>query len=239
MNHARRIAAFAIAGTATLAAGQGITTFDSGTEGWSVSGRDDIAQTGNPGAGLDVDVIEVFGADIRNTDNPAFQGDYTRFNAPIELTVDIKVNSINSPFNPAQVDRELIVEIRDNTNTNGYPYTSVYYSLGVLDATVNSDWTTYSVIIDDPSSLALPAGWRGTGGEDPVTFEPILEPGRTFASVLESVDSLHFTTLVPGFFYGFTNFDLQVDNVGFRVIPAPASAGLLGLAGLAAVRRRR
>lgn len=213
-----------------------VTTFSSGREGWSVSGRTTVSPTGgNPGANLDVELIDVFGADIRNEGNPAFQGDFSN-RGPLEFTVDVKVNSIN--FFGTEVPRDLVVELRDNTpSSSGFPYVSVYYNLGTLTSTQRG-WRTFSVDLLDPTSTTLPAGWGGTGDEDPVTFEPILPADRTFRSVLESVDEIHFTTFVPGFFFGFTNFDIQVDNVGFRVIPEPATLSLLGLAGLALIRRR-
>ncbi|GAB5497104.1 MAG: hypothetical protein Phyf2KO_21840 [Phycisphaerales bacterium] len=218
-----------------------ITTFDNGNEGWSVSGRDDISATGgNPGANMDVFLLDVFGAETRNNTNTDFLGDYTRYGNSIELTVDVKINSIHQGFNPGfELPRELVVDVRDYDNDNGYPWTSVWFTLGLLHAPTNSDWATYSVIIDDTSATDLPAGWGGYGDEDPNTFEPVLPDGRTFASVLSSVDELAFTTFVPGFFFGFTNFDMQVDNVGIRTIPAPASLGLVALGGLAASRRRR
>ena len=72
----------------------------------------------------------------------------------------------------------------------------------------------------DPTQTDLPQGWGGSGDEDPNTFEPILPADRTFADVLAGVDEVVFTTFVPGFFYGFTNFDLQVDNVSVRSVPA-------------------
>src|SRR5690606_5201260 len=36
---------------------------------------------------------------------------------------------------------------------------------------------------------------------------------RTWTDMLQSVDEVQFTTYVPGFFYGFTNYDFQVDNI--------------------------
>ncbi len=215
------------------------TTFDNGLEGWSISGRTDIAANGgNPGANLNGQLFDVFGADVRNETNAAFLGDLTRYGA-FELSIDVKINSINMLGN--EVPRDFVVELRDDTNNNGYPYTSVFYHLGVLSGTdANAgEWVTYSVIIDDPFAIDLPAGWGGYGDEDPNTFEPILPADRTFTSVLQSVDSLHFTTFVPGFFFGFTNFDMQVDNISIRAVPAPSAAALLALGGLVGTRRRR
>lgn len=220
-----------VLGIATILAALGaavswadVTTFDNGTEGWSVSGRDDIVLTGgNPGANMDVILIDVFGADIRNTTNPAFQGDYTAL-GPFTLTVDIRTDSIT--FGTQQVSRELIVELRDNTPSSaGFPYVSVWASLGELRANPGQNsWQTYSINVMDPTATELPPGWGGIGDEDPVTFEPILPADRTFADVLASVDELHFTTFVPGFAFGFTNFEMAVDNVGFTSIDSPADS---------------
>ena len=206
---------------ATAAAG--ITEFEAGTEDWSVSGRDDISATGgNPGANMDVVLLDVFGAEIRNTSNPAFLGDYTA-RGPVRFTVDVKTNSID--FFGTPVTRDLVVDIRDyNPPGSNYPWVSVWFMLGTLDAN-EPGWHTYSVEVLDPNASDLPDGWGGTGDEDPNTFEPRLPPGRTFASVLASVDELHFTTFVPGYFYGFTNFDMQVDNVGFVALPPAFARG--------------
>ena len=227
-----------MAGLAMPALADTTTTFDNGLEGWSISGRTDISPTGgNPGANLHGILIDVFGADIRNNTNEAFLGDLTRY-GQLELSIDIQVNSID--FFGTQVSRELVVELRDYTNNNGYPWTSVYYSLGTLQAADRGadGWITYSVIIDDPFATALPAGWGGYGDETPLG-DPILPGDRTFASVLQSVDEIAFTTFVPGFFFGFTNFDMQVDNITIRTVPTPSALALLGLGGLVGTRRRR
>lgn len=243
MKHHTMTAAALAAGTATAFGGVAQTTvvdFESGTEGWSISGRDTIDATGgNGGANLHGELIDVFGADIRNNTNAAFLGDYSRFGGPVTVSIDIKVNSINSLFLPGELPRELVVEFRDYDNDNGFPWTSAWLSLGVLNADVNNEWTTYSVMIDDPTAMNLPMGWGGYGDEDPMTFEPILPSDRTFASVMSSVDEVAFTTFVPGFFFGFTNFDIQVDNVTITGVPAPSGAVLLALAGVAGTRRRR
>jgi len=219
--------ALAACGLISTGAGaqQAITTFDNGTEGWSISGRDDISPTGgNPGANMHGVLIDVFGADTRNSTNLGYLGDLTRY-GPMRISIDIKINSILFAGNP--VPRELIVELRDFDNQNGYPWTSVWYSLTVLDGN-GSPWETFRVTIEDPFASDLPPGWRGTGGEDPVTFEPILEPGRTFTSVLQSVDEIAFTTFVPGFFFSFTDFDMQIDNITIEPLSSGCYADCTG-----------
>jgi hypothetical protein len=85
----------------------------------------------------------------------------------------------------------------------------------------------------------LPAGWGGTGAEDPNTFEPTLPPDRTFASVLAGVDEIVFTTFKPGFFYIDEYFDVSVDNIAVTFVPEPASlSGLIAVPLLMARRRR-
>jgi hypothetical protein len=234
----RMLAACLAAAVAAPALADTTTTFDNGLEGWSISGRTDINPTGgNPGANLHGVLIDVFGADIRNNTNDAFLGDLSRYGM-LELSIDIQVNSIN--FFGQEVPRDLVVELRDYTNNNGYPWTSVYYNLGTLQAVSegNDGWVTYSVIIEDPFAVGLPDGWGGYGDETPLG-DPILPAGRTFASVLASVDEISFTTFVPGFFFGFTNFDIQVDNIAIRTVPAPSAVALLGFGGLVGARRRR
>jgi hypothetical protein len=71
----------------------------------------------------------------------------------------------------------------------------------------------------------LPSGWGGTGAEDPDTFEPILPPNVTFAEVLSGVDVAVFTTLQPGFFFGFTDFDLRLDNITIARITIARNGG--------------
>jgi hypothetical protein len=216
-----------------------VTTFDNGTEGWTISGRDTISPTGgNPGANLDVFIDEAFGAQTRNDSNPAFLGDLSRYGSPLKFAIDFKVNSIRSIPNGDEIPRDLVVELVDyNPPGSNYPYVSAWFNFGEIGSHLPG-WRHFEVTID-PNQAALPAGWGGTGDEDPVTFEPRLPPDRTFASVLQSVDEVRFTTMVPGFFYAFTTFEVQADNIEISAVPEPASLGLLACAGLMALRRRR
>lgn len=225
------ITAFAAVLVSCVAAGQDmITGFESGLEGWSVSGRETTGP-GNPGTGLDVLLIDVFGAEIRND---TLAGDF-RNRGILDFTVDIQIDSID--FFGQFVSRDLVIELRSFDVDGSGQFASIFAPIGVLNGT-GMGWTTFSASLNT-ASTDLPAGWFGAGAEDPVTFEPILPAGIGVQDVLANVDQVNFTTFVPGFFFGFTNFDMSVDNVGYRVVPAPASALALGLGGLVAMRRRR
>ncbi|MCK6483784.1 MAG: PEP-CTERM sorting domain-containing protein [Phycisphaerae bacterium] len=230
----------ATAGTATA----GTTTFDNGHEGWGVFfGNDGVLGDfiepagGNPGAHLRWTMVDTFGCNFHNDSNPEYIGDYSRFSQGVRLSVDVKVDEIS--FFGTPVERNLIVELVDfNPPSDPYPWTSVWYNLGPISQAQTSNWTTFEVLISDPTATALPPGWGGTGAEDPNTFEPILPPNRTFASVLANVEEIRFTTFEPGFFYGFTNFQLRFDNPTVAAIPEPGTLALLAIGALALKRRR-
>lgn len=191
---------------ASVAAQTTVVTFEKGADGWDGNGSIE-ADGGNPGANAHF-FIENFGIEFRTSSNTAFIGDLTASDA-ITVGIDSKVDSIT--FEGNEVSRNMIVEFRSHAlAVDGYPYTSVWYNLGVLQA--GPDWLTFSVTFN-PGEQELPQGWGGYGAEDPVTFEPVLPPGVTFADVMASVDELAFTTYEPGWFYGFTIFDVRIDNL--------------------------
>jgi hypothetical protein len=217
------------------------TGFDAGREGWTAPQGSGGASWITRRAGNDAPayrtVFEDFGITFSNHRNASFLGDYTALPA-IEIGLDVRTKTIE--YFGADVTRDLVVELRDHDNApDGMPYVSVWYKLGTLDATVKG-WNSFSVTIDDTSAIDLPEGWGGYGAEDPDTYEPMLPEGRSFASVLAGVDEIAFTTLVPGFMYGFTFFDVAVDNLHVRAVPEPGTAALLalGLAGLGWRARR-
>ena len=231
---------------APAAFGQTVTTtFDNGvTNGWEGTqgggGSSFIDATlGNPAPALRT-IFNNFGIEFTNNTSPDYVRDYSA--APFTFSVDVLTQNVN--FFGQDVSRDLILEFRDFDNTvQGYPYVSVWYDLGDLvdpDIGGSGQWETLSVTVADPTATDLPAGWGGYGDEDPVTFEPILPAFRTFADVLAGTDQVVLTTYRPGFFYGFTDFDVAVDNIALTIVPEPASAlGLAGLAGAALLRRRR
>lgn len=227
--HVRRFSA--LVGLASLAclvstAGATVVTFDNGAEGWSIQNAVTIAPNGgNPGAYLSHFQIDTFGVNIANTTSPEFIGDYGA-KGPVTLGLDVQVTRIWDFF-IGDLSRDLVVELRNyDLAQGGYPWSSVWYNLGTLSS--GMPWTSLSVDILDPTSATLPPGWGGYGDEDPNTFEPILPAGVTFADVLAGVDEVVFTSYVPGYFFGFHNWDFGVDNIRINPVPEP-SAWLLGV----------
>ncbi|NYE63772.1 hypothetical protein FHW58_005003 [Duganella sp. 1224] len=232
-----------VAGGAAMAApGSTTVDFSHGLDGWwgmqpanGIGGSGIDTTLGNSAPALRT-VIENFGVTWGTSSNQAFLGDYTKAGA-VTLGLDIKAQSIN--YFGQDVSRNVVVELRDYDNKPAdLPYTSVFFNLGSIDAT--KGWQHLSVTISDTKATQLPAGWGGYGGPD--ATGPTLPPGRTFASVLSSVDEVVFTTLQPGYVYGFTNFDVAVDNISVSAVPEPATYGMmmggLGLVGWMARRRR-
>lgn len=227
------LAALAAAGIAN--AGALIDFEDGQAHGWSINGWDTVTPTGgNPDGRLHWDnFVDTFGLEIRTQSNPNFIGDYST-RGPVTISVDVNAEFIQ--FFGQDVSRDLIIQFRDYDNAGDYPYVSVWTNVGTIFGGMG--WQTFSATIADPTATDLPTGWFGTGDEDQFG-KPFLPANRSFADVLASVDEIMFTTFVPGFFYGFTNFDVSVDNISIRAVPTPGAAALLGVAGLMGVRRRR
>ncbi len=202
-----------------------LVDFSRGSQGWSLLGWDTVTPTGgNPTHRIFWnDFVDNFGMSARNETNAAFIGDYTQ-KGPVTLSIDWQVNYIK--FFGSNVTRDLVVILYDDDSFNGAPPAQVWKNLGVL--TSNMQWKTFSTDVPDVLSETLPAGWNGAGDEDPQTFEPILPAGRTWTNVLQGVDRIEFTTFVPGFFYGFTNFKLSIDNVSIQPIVEATPGDLNG-----------
>ncbi len=223
------------------AAHAGTTTFDGTTDSWGVFGGNDgvlgdflQGSGGNPGGHLEFVMVDTFGVRFFNDSNADVLGDYSRFAGGVTLGIDVKAESIQYFGN--EVERHVVAELVDYDNPpTGLPYTSVWYDLGTIGA--GNGWQSFSVTIADPTATALPTGWGGYGAET-AFGDPILPADRTFASVLSSVDEIRFTTFVPGYFYGFTNYDLRYDNASVQAVPEPATLAVLGL-GVAVLRKRR
>jgi hypothetical protein len=202
--------------------------FDAGNGGWNLNGITNPSPNGgNPGARLHWNnPVDTFGLSLRSGTDPNFIGDYTA-KGEVTLRVDVKVDFIE--FSGQAVNRELVVILYDDDTFQGAAPAAVWRSLGTLPGNGQA-WKTYGTRVPSVFQAALPTNWKGAGAEDPVTFEPILPPGRTWTNVLQGVDRIEFTTFVPGFFYGFTFFNLSVDNV--TVVPPRWTNEGLALAGV-------
>lgn len=231
--------------TGAHAVGTTVVDFSSGSGGWTgfqgVGGGTTVdASLGNAAPALHT-VLENFGIAFSNS-SAAFTGDYSLASS-ITFSLDVLANSIT--YFGSNVSRSLILELRDfDSAINGYPYASVWITLGTLNAVTAPGWQHLSVTIADTASPTLPAGWGGYGDEDDLA-NPRLPAGVTFASILKGVDEIAFSTLVPGYAYGFTDFDVAIDNVSVTAItavPEPGSMALMGIGGLALLggaRRRK
>jgi hypothetical protein len=235
------LVAFAICSlfTNAYAASTTVAGFDGGSnDGFSGNALFE-ATGGNPG-GAARHVSDLFFNDLRtgalgepaNTD---FLGDYSSFGS-VTFSVDVKTNMLDD-FIGNPIARPIGIALRDRDIQGPSGDSGIFFEIGILGVNFTPDWTTLSVTIDDPTSATLPPGWIGFGDEDPNTFEPVLPPGATFASVLASVDEFDVTGAVPGFFFTNAFWDVQIDNIAVTV-PEPGSCALL-LAGLLAFSRRR
>ncbi|MBO9663031.1 hypothetical protein [Dokdonella sp.] len=204
---------------ASVAAQPTVVGFDDGAEGWLWTGGDLSieADGGHPGAHAHLAGSDLGSFELRTDANAAFIGDFSASKG-VGFSLDVKVESLNANGSP--VSRDLIVELRSRALAqDGYPWASVWTTLGTLQAT--PDWTRYTVSFD-PRSTVLPKGWHGTGAEDPVTFDPTLPPGVSFADVLAQVDEILVTTDKPGLSVGLMDVDLRADNLSIDRAAGPA-----------------
>jgi hypothetical protein len=209
--------------TSANAASSTVVGFDGGDPSGFSGNALFEATGGNPG-GAARHVTDLFFNELRTgalgePANANFLGDYSSFQS-VTFSVDVKTNMLTD-FIGNPIVRSIGFSFRDRDIQGASGPSGVFFELGLIGEGINPDWTTYSVTIDDPTSLTLPAGWIGFGDEDPNTFEPILPAGATFASVLASVDEFQVTGAVPGFFYTNAFWDVQVDNI--TVMTGPVS----------------
>jgi hypothetical protein len=210
--------------SSNAAASTTVVGFDGGDPGDFTGNAIFEATGGNPGgAARHLGLFffnELRTGGIGEPANPAFLGDFSSA-VSVTLSFDVKTNRLRD-FIGNPIARPVGIALKDRDIMGGSGPSGVFFEIGVLGEAFTPDWTTLSVTIDDPTSASLPPGWIGFGDEDPVTFEPILPAGATFATVLASVDEFAITGAVPGFFFSDADFDVQIDNVTVTVDVAVA-----------------
>lgn len=217
-------------------------TFDGGqTGGWTLQNSTIIEPAGgNPGPYIAIPAIETFGVTLANR-SPLLTGDLTRYGNALTLSLDWRTFTYSTifgdPLDPNGLP--LVLELVDEGDPGDPTDNASVFYVGEGMPSLAAGWDRREYTIPFPVGGALPAGWGGSGAEDPVTFEPILPPGRTYANVLASIDEVRVTTFQPGFFYGFRVLEVGVDNIQVSVVPAPGALAVLALGGLVAGRRRR
>ncbi|MFK7960939.1 MAG: hypothetical protein AB8G96_10485 [Phycisphaerales bacterium] len=156
--------------------------------------------------------------------NDDLLGDYSAL-TDITFSFDIRVDTLRNFNGP--ISREIGIMLIDRDIQGGSGASGVFFNLGIINETLQDDYVTLTVTIDDPTQTALPSGWIGFGDEDPQTFEPILPAGASFATVLAGVDEFRITGAIPGFFFGPANMDLSIDNISLA-FGAPCLGDLNG-----------
>jgi hypothetical protein len=208
----------ALAGTPAMAQVLLSEDFELGNNSgwWSTGGSELFFSNGNPGAYLGVPYGDWYWITLGTEQvGNAGTGDLTRHGGPLEFAVDIRVfqlhNWFNEPMNPNNFP--VVIQFVDGT---GPWEVSVFY-VGNGMPRVEQEWVRFTFEVPDPTGTALPPGWGGTGDEDPVTYEPILPPGRTYRSVMENVTEVRITTAVPGYFYIPSWWEVGFDNLAISL----------------------
>ncbi|XVJ59379.1 MAG: hypothetical protein HEQ23_08230 [Tepidisphaera sp.] len=200
---------------------------DGEASGWTANGIATIFDSdGNPGRYMGVPLADFFGVTLSaREDASRVYGDLRRYvvgGGSLRISVDVRVFALvdfaGEPIDPTNYP--LVLQFW-NYDIPSDGIVSVY-TIGPSLPPVEAGWTRVTFDIPDPTGLALPAGWGGTGAEDPVTFEPELPAGVTYADVLGAfgagVGQVDITTFVPGFFYGFNFWQVGWDNLSIDVI---------------------
>lgn len=142
-------------------------------------------------------------------------GDLTVHTDGLRVSFDLLniqfINFFGDPIDPAS--RPIILELHDEGDPENFEDNVSVWFRGPAMPSMTDGWVHYEMTIPVPAGDEMPAGWGGTGAEDPVTFEPKLPDGRTFRSVLQNVTQARVSTFEPGYFYTFSGIEFGADNI--------------------------
>lgn len=225
--------------TATLACTAGLACADVFTddfEGGASAGRwhfiegfDTIEQSGgNPGRYLHQSSYDVFAPQAKGDSGP-FVGDYRAMGV---TGIGVDAITYSRDFGDP-VGFQFSLLLRDTKGTGDVDDDDYTYYVGDQVPLPGEGWKSFA--FDVPSdSNDTPAGWKGGWVGDGENFRP----GVTWGDVITSVDQVEFWWINPADFAFFANWNVGIDNASITTVPAPAGLALLGLAGVAARRRR-
>lgn len=188
-----------------------------GYQGWTVNGQQMIFPGGpRGGTFMGVPYLDFWGITLANETAPELLGDLRRHSEErLFLTVYVRVtrfdNFFGEPMDPSL--RPLVLQLVDEGEPNNPADDVSVYFVGEGCPRQSEGWQRRHFIIPIYNRESLPPGWGGTGDEDPTTFEPRLPPGRTYGSVIRSVDRVQVTTLQPGYFYISSFWEAGFDNI--------------------------
>ncbi len=240
MNRSRWITRIAVGALATgLFSGASLAqvvsseTFDAPDTPWTANGVETLVNDGRGISGqyLQLPYMDFFGAHLRTEDaRSGLLGDLTRYPNGLTVSYDMVTFAFHD-FNGNNIDpasRPVIMQLFDRGDPENFEDdVSVWFGGRAIPA-VEDGWVRFTFTIPTPTATSLPPDWGGTGAEDPVTFEPILPPHRTYTSVLRSVDEVWFTTFKPGYFYGFAFWEMGWDNVTVTQIGSTCACDFSG-----------
>jgi len=192
---------------------------------WLVNGNETLVNDGQGVSGqyIELPIGDFFGLTLTsNRASTGLTGNLNRWPRGLKISFDIRTFLFNN-FNNQPIDpnsRPLILHLHDRDDPNNFSDDAGIWTTNAPIPGPQEGWKHREFTIPLANATALPPGWGGTGGEDPVTFEPLLPPGRTYTNVLASVDDVEISTYQPGYFYGFSFWHIGIDNVKVEQIPA-------------------
>ncbi|MCC6952380.1 MAG: hypothetical protein IT433_13165 [Phycisphaerales bacterium] len=186
-------------------------------QGWTVNGQEMIFP-GGPGGGtfMGVPYLDFWGITLANDSAPELLRDLTRHDGDrVHISVEMRVSRLDNffgePMDPSHWP--LVLRLIDEGDPSDPADDVSVYFVGEGCPRQEDGWRARRFTIPTFSQARLPTGWRGTGDEDPTTFEPRLPLDRTYLSVIQSVDRIECTTLQPGYFYVSSFWEAGFDNV--------------------------
>jgi hypothetical protein len=189
---------------------------DDGSILWNMNGNQVILDDGRGISGpyINLPYADYWGFTLTDNGATGLTGDLT-VNTALTVSVDLRnfafLNFFGDPIDPSS--RPVILQLWDEGDPEDFfDDVSVWFRGPAIPAMADG-WVTYSFEIPIPGGNEMPAGWGGTGDEDPVTFEPKLPDDRTFRSVLQHVTRVGISTFEPGYFYASSFIEFGADNL--------------------------